>query len=216
MKELRYTLLSDGSSDEVLLPILTWLLKQNGVQCAIQPAWAELRRLREPPKTLVERIQKALELFPCDLLFVHRDAENSPLETRANEIRAAATLAASTTAIPTTLCVIPIRMQEAWLLFDEQIIRRAAGNPHGRAAITLPALEQLEQLPDPKSILHELIRDASGLHGRRRNRMRVNIAARRVVELADDFKPLRNLSAFQALEREIKQTIIAEKWNSYS
>ena len=31
------------------------------------------------------------------------------------------------------ICVIPVRMQEAWLLFDEIAIRHAAGNPHGRS-----------------------------------------------------------------------------------
>lgn len=35
MKELRYTLLSDGPSDQALIPILTWVLVQHGVQCAI-------------------------------------------------------------------------------------------------------------------------------------------------------------------------------------
>lgn len=35
MNELRYTLLSDGPSDRALLPILTWLLRQNGVTGAI-------------------------------------------------------------------------------------------------------------------------------------------------------------------------------------
>lgn len=35
MNEIRYTLLSDGSSDKALLPILTWLLRLHGVECAI-------------------------------------------------------------------------------------------------------------------------------------------------------------------------------------
>lgn len=81
MTELRYTLLSDGSSDEVLLPILTWLLRTNGVQCAIQPAWADLRRLRQPPSKLSGRIKTSIDLFPCDLLFVHRDTESAPHTT---------------------------------------------------------------------------------------------------------------------------------------
>lgn len=106
-------------------------------------------------------------------------------------------------------------MQEAWLLFDEEILRRAAGNPYARIVLKLPALVKLEQLPDPKSILYDLLREAGELHGRRRKQMPLNKHARRIAELADDFKPLRALSAFQALEREIKQTIITEKWHSY-
>jgi hypothetical protein len=46
MRELRYTLVSDGASDQVLLPILTWLLRANGVRCAIQPEWADHKPAR--------------------------------------------------------------------------------------------------------------------------------------------------------------------------
>ena len=45
MTELRYTFVTDGSSDAVLIPILTWLLRENGVEFAIQPAWADLTRI---------------------------------------------------------------------------------------------------------------------------------------------------------------------------
>jgi hypothetical protein len=31
MLDLRYSLVSDGSSDAALLPILSWLLRENGV-----------------------------------------------------------------------------------------------------------------------------------------------------------------------------------------
>ncbi len=46
MKELCYTLLTDGSSDIVLIPILTWTLIENGVKCAIhiQSEWADVRK----------------------------------------------------------------------------------------------------------------------------------------------------------------------------
>lgn len=37
MTELRYTVVTDGSSDVALIPILTWLLRANGVAYAIQP-----------------------------------------------------------------------------------------------------------------------------------------------------------------------------------
>ena len=52
MDALRYTLLSDGSSDQALMPILTWLLREQGVYGAIQPEWADLRRLPRPPSAL--------------------------------------------------------------------------------------------------------------------------------------------------------------------
>lgn len=42
MNDLRYTLVSDGSSDASLLPILNWLLVENGVTLPIRSAWADL------------------------------------------------------------------------------------------------------------------------------------------------------------------------------
>jgi hypothetical protein len=63
MKELCYTLLCDGSSDKALLSILTWLLRANQIECAIQSDWADLRRLPKPPKTLLPRIISSLELY---------------------------------------------------------------------------------------------------------------------------------------------------------
>ena len=99
------------------------------------------------------------------------------------------------------LCVVPVRMQEAWLLFDEAALRTAAGNPRGRQELQLPRLGDIERLPDPKAILRQIIRTASGLSGRRLHRLEVS--TQRVAELIDDFTPLRALLAFQALEQEL-------------
>ncbi len=75
MRELRFTLVADGSSDRALLPIFIWLLREHFGRIPIQPEFADLRRLPNPPRELFERIAKSVELYPCDLLFVHRDAE---------------------------------------------------------------------------------------------------------------------------------------------
>ena len=124
MRELRYTLVSDGSSDRALLPILTWLLDEHRVRCPIQAEWADLRRLPSPPKNLAPRIEKSLELYPCDLLFVHRDAENRSYDQRRAEIDGV--LATIGLTNPPSVCVVPVRMLEAWLLFDEAALRRAS------------------------------------------------------------------------------------------
>ena len=139
MKEFRYTLVTDGSSDRALIPILSWLLQEHGVSQPIQAEWADLRRLQRPPKKLSERIKWSLELYPCDLLFVHRDAETALLGKRREEIRQAlAELSNQVWNDDWTVCVVPIRMQEAWLLLDETAIRTAAGNPHGHRLLELP------------------------------------------------------------------------------
>lgn len=208
--ELHYTLLTDGSSDIALLPILDWLLIQNGIEQPIQSQWADLRSQREPPRELLERIRRSLDLYPCDLLFIRRDAERLTLEQRASEIRTAIAKAGSS-AIPPNVFVIPVRMTEAWLLFDERAIRFAAGNQNGHIPLDLPNLNALEDLSDPKSTLHELILKASGLYGRRLKRLNPNDRVRRVPISISDFAPLRTLAAFQSLEKEIK-TFVTDQW----
>ena len=216
MKELCYTLLSDGSSDKALLPILTWLLREHHVECAIQSEWADLWRLIRPPKTLPGRIIRSLELYPCDLLFIHRDAERESREHRMVEINRAIAEASQSVSVPTRICVVPVRMQEAWLLFDEAALRRAAGNPNGQQPLEIPPLSKLEQLPDPKHVLYELLREASGLQGRRRQKILVGKWASRIAAFITDFTPLRALPAFNVLENDVEQVIREQGWSASS
>lgn len=207
MKELRYTLLTDGSSDRALLPLLNWLLREMRVQLAIQPIWADLGRLRNRPKDLAERIATCIAFYPCDLLFIHRDAERESRQTRVSEIERALAGVGSSQTVPPAVCVVPVRMQEAWLLFDESAIRRAAGNPNGRQPVQLPKMTDCEALPDPKTILHTALRDASGLAGRRLRQFDPHQAALRLADLIGGFAPLRALPAFRRLEADLSQTL---------
>jgi len=203
MDEIRYTLICDGPSDRALLPILTWVLREKGGANRVQAEWADLRRLPMPPQTLRERIVDAVELFPCDLLFVHRDAEKEFPENRYKEIHTALNEAIKWGFQTPAVCVVPVRMTEAWLLFDETAIRVAAGNPNGKNPLSIPDLSVIEQIPDPKRILFEVLRGASGLTGRRLNRLNMAESRIRITELVTDFLPLRNLRAFQRLEEDI-------------
>lgn len=204
--ELRYTLLSDGSSDAALMPILDWLLIENGVSEPIQSQWADLRRLRQPPKELSDRIRVALEFYPCDLLFIHRDAEKFGYAERADEIRNALTKLAEVH-LPPNVYVIPVRMTEAWLLFDESAIRFAAGNRSGQNALHLPDVHALESLPDPKADLYSLIREASNMQGRRLKRLNPGERVRRITTYTNNFAPLRTLDAFRNLEADIAKFV---------
>ena len=204
MNILRFTLVTDGSSDIVLLPILRWLLIENGVTIAIEAKWADLRRLQKKSLKLKDKILSALEFYPCELLFIHRDAEREPREKRIEEIKKALK---EVGAVPSNVCVIPVRMQEAWLLFNENAIRSAAGNRNGRMQLTIPPLSKLETLSNPKDDLHDLLRQASGLQGRRLKNFNVRNQVRRVADFVNDYSSLRELPAFLALENDIKQTI---------
>lgn len=211
MGRLRYTLVADGSSDSCLIPILTWLLRESCGQRPIQGEFADLRRLPSPPRTLAERIERSVELFPCDLLFVHRDAERARAEDRVAEIRRAVKQTKAAT-LP-VVCVVPMRMQEAWLLIDDAALRHAAGNPNGREPLNLPSVGALEALPDAKRILHDRLRSASGLQGRRLASFNERLSVHRVAELIEDFKPLYRLSAFQRLAADVASTAQAQGWS---
>lgn len=189
------------------MPILNWLLKEHAIDCAVQAEWADLYRLPRPPRGLTERVQKALDLYPCDILFVHRDAERESWATRALEIANAVGQVEEGASVPPLVRVVPVRMQEAWLLFDEIAIRKAAGNPNGRERLDLPPTRQVERIPDPKERLYELLRLASGLAGRRLSKLRPRMFAPRVSDFIDDFAPLRALPAFQSLETEVQHAI---------
>lgn len=99
--------------------------------------------------------------------------------------------------------VIPVRMTEAWLLFDEQAIRKAAGNPNGRKDLQLPEPARVETIPDPKDILHRAIQIASELSGRRRAKLSVPERVHRVAQGIDDFSPLLLLPSFRALQEAV-------------
>jgi hypothetical protein len=194
------SLLTDGSSDRVLIPILEWL-----VGCltptALSIRWVDLRGIRPRPTVLRERVHEALRLYPCDVLFVHRDAEGQPAEWRYQEIA---------TALPAHkqgVAVVPVRMQEAWLLHEERALRKAAGRPSGTEPLHLPSLSRVEGIADPKGMLHTALLAAAGVTGRRRRAFDAGGTARRLAELIEDWSPLRQLSAFRQLEADTRNAL---------
>jgi hypothetical protein len=210
---VRTTLVSEGSSDRALLPVLHWLLLDLNFSGSLEQQWADLRQLPRPPRGLPERIRKAVELYPCDLLFVHRDAETMPLSERRQELRSAVQNAGLGDP-PAAVCVVPVRMMEAWLLFDERALRQAAGRPSGRHPLGLPRRQHLEDLTDPKGILHRLLVEASGVTGRRRKKFPTVERVHRLANLIEDYSPLRVLPAFRELEQDLRDVLQANRWIS--
>ena len=199
---LRYTLVTDGSSDRALLFVLDWLCRHH-VQEAVEGHWFDPRPLARLPMSLQDRLLRGRKLYPCDVLFVHRDAEAQDPQNRYEEIAEAVKALAESGADVPHVCVVPVRMTEAWLLFDETAIRRAAGNPNGTVNLDLPPVERAEQLPDPKDMLITAIRTASDLAARRLKKLNVPQCRLRVAELIRDFTPLRRLPAFRRLEDDV-------------
>ncbi len=106
--------------------------------------------------------------------------------------------------------LIPVRMTEAWLLFDEAAIRAAAGRPRGREPLMLPKLSQLEGRADPKELLEGALIEAAGSPGGRalrRLREDLGMLKHRIAENIEDFTPLRALSAFKQWEADLSAAL---------
>ncbi|MET0268053.1 MAG: hypothetical protein ABW202_20860 [Duganella sp.] len=184
MTLLRYTLLSDGSSDAALMPIIESVISEHRPDLAILGQAAGQLLTRD--LSLRSRIPAALAKYPCDALFVHRDAEGQALALRHREI-VAASVGLKTPVIP----VIPIRMTEAWMLSDENAIRFAAENRSGSIKLKIPAKNNWETLPDPKRILFDLLKEASGKQGRALDKFNPHKQRALVTQWMSDFSGLR-------------------------
>jgi hypothetical protein len=134
------------------------------------------------------------------------------LEDRQGEINQAVADASVDDEMFAAICVVPVRMTEAWLLLDIGAIRQAAGNPNGTAPLNLPSPSNIEGLPNPKRVLHNILRTATELGAHRRGRFDTNVAVQRIPECIEDFSPLRRLSAFVALEEAVQETIESQGW----
>ena len=211
MKPFRYTLVADGPSDRCLLPIINFVLGSvTGVaEAGFVSAFAEPSLVAGGAGGLAARMLRACTLYPCDVLFVHRDAEREERVRRVEEISRAATEAE----LRTVVGVVPVRMTEAWLLISEAAIRRAADNPNGTVHLQLPRLSDLETVPDPKALLFDLLTRASEKSGRRLQQFRTvpNLGHRRsrLATIIEDFSPLEQLSAFRAF-RDDTHAVLAE------
>lgn len=196
MRSVSLTLVADGSSDRVLLPFIEALTDSH---CP-DPFVAHFADGLPPgARTIGDRIKAAISLYPCDMLFVHRDAESEDAVTREAEIRRGIEGLASK---PSLICVVPVRMTEAWLLTSEAAIRAAVGNPNGTALLNLPPVARIESV-DAKEALFRALEAAKDLGARRRSRFRPESYRHRVAELFQDMDSVRRLTSFQHLESQV-------------
>jgi hypothetical protein len=206
MIAVHYLLLTDGDSDRVLQPILEMTMRTIDPALTVTGELVDRRVLSlRKARSLADRVAVALEQYEYpDILFIHRDAENQDPTTRLQEIRNAVDACAN---LAPWVPVVPVRMQEAWLLLDESAIRSGSGNPNGRTELDMPPIGSIERIPDPKARLHDLLRDASGLAGRRRKEYHVRTAANRVVGFLGGIEPLRQLPAFRRFETDLRAAL---------
>lgn len=192
-------LLGEGSSDRALLPILRWLLPRC-TPVDVKIDWVDTQRFRIRSHKLAEKVKAALLVQPCDLLFVHRDADRQDPQLRYEEIHVA-------TGAKPHIPVVPVRMTEAWLLIDERAMRAAVGRVSGRQPLDLPPLSRIEAIADPKRVLRETLVRAHGATGHRAQRLDPVSALHRLADLVEDWSALRQLPSFQRLEADTRETL---------
>lgn len=206
MKVLRFTLIADGSSDKTLLKIIKWSLDNLYPKLPNEGNFADFRSLPDPPKGIENKVISAKKYFPFDILFIHRDAEtisSKSINQRVDEIRKEL----NPKDFENAICLVPIKMMETWLLIDLEAIKRAAGNRNYRGKLDIPELKNLENEQQPKKLLHELLKESSGLKGRNLKKFNTDKAVHLVAENIDDFSALRNLFAFQEFEKRLKGVV---------
>ena len=207
--DIRYTFLTDGSSDRALQPIIDWSLRQDHRVGSFVGQPADLSYLREQPRGLSERIRRSVTDYPCNLLIVHRDSETSPLQQRYDEVRQALEASCLGGLLDSCVALIPVRMMEAWLLLSEQAVRQAVGKPTGRVVLDFPRVNRLESLPNPKQLLKELLTTAAEGTARQRRRLHLSSLVHTVADRIEDFSPLERLSSYIFFKEQLNAAIAA-------
>ncbi|MCP2287518.1 hypothetical protein [Nocardia amikacinitolerans] len=198
----------EGTSDLPLAEIVEALFIERGVDVRLsRPDYSLLRNI---PKDVKSRVRVGIELIggSVDLVVVHRDADSTGPQARRKEITdAVESIHASALAVP----VIPVRMTEAWLLLDENAIRRVAGNPRGRTDLGLPVRRKVESVADPKQLLQQCLVKAADCAGRRRDQVakRFNEHRRQLLQQIDYEGPVTDLPSWQQLIIDIDAAVAA-------
>jgi hypothetical protein len=200
VRTLTATFVADGSSDHsALTPLITLLLDE----LVAGPFRLFSAQGISGGHSLEDRLPQALKLFPCDLLLVHRDAETLTVAHREDEITRA--LAQAGIHVP-HVCIVPVRMTEAWLLVDEQAIRSAVGNPTGRVALNLPPRGQIESVAAKERLLQALeVACEFGTH--RKRRFQPQQYRHRVAEEMAELTKVRTLSSFRRFEAALRDQL---------
>lgn len=196
-----------------MLPILEWVLGQYlSASTAIESSWVDISRLpRGKISTPRDKLRSAVDIYPCDILFIHRDEDGIGWAQRSDEIDRWFTEAELVKAV-SPIPVIPIRMSEAWLLVDEKAIRSAASNPNGQTPLNLPKIHEVEGIADPKKLLFHVLVTASGLSGRKRKQFDRNYARRAIANHMTQQALLRHLMAFQKLDSKVRDICQERDW----
>lgn len=190
-RQLAWAIVADGGTDLLLVPVIQWAVHR--LDPGVEILEPEFRKRRGSVGEFLAAYSTG-----AMLIFVHRDAENLTLDERRREFE--------TLERQDVVPVVPVRMSESWLLFDGPAIANAAGSPSSQ--VPVPGIAEIENIPDPKDRLDELLFQAAGAPAGRRGKIfKRSIASRRVsvAEYISDYSPLENVPAFRSFQEALAE-----------
>ena len=214
MHYLGLALYAEGPTDYYFLrPVLQRLCEDVCTQESTQPVEvSEVNSLDHPEvSNEAPREQRILAAAKdargsWNLLFVHADGSGDCDRVRAQQVQPAIELLQQELAREGIgVAVIPIRETEAWAICDGNALRQVFGTTLTDELLELPLLPfAVESDLDPKETLHKAILNTSpsGRHKKQGFTPMLNALGEQV-----SLQQLRRLTAFNALENELKQAL---------
>jgi hypothetical protein len=201
-----FVLIAEGSSDRGMVRHLETLCIDAGADEASGIA-PDFSRLHGVGHSLRDKLRVAVELEPsANLFFLHRDADSRDHRPRLDEIREA--IQTNKMEMP-SIAVVPVQETEAWLLLDEQAIRRVAANPRGRVPLNLPLPSAVEKVARPKELLQRALITAAEVTGRRLDRFKEQFGTQRrtPLEFLPIGGPLQQVDSWTRLRADIRAAL---------
>ncbi|WP_306590808.1 hypothetical protein [Geothrix sp. 21YS21S-4] len=201
---INYLFLAEGTSDQVLIPIINSLIFET-LRLSVNVVIPNFNSVRPRPTSLNSKLNVVNRLYKnIDFLVIHRDADAAGASSRLMEMEQAT--ACSVPSIP-WVPAIPVKMTEAWLLTDRAAIFKAIGCRRSDKKITFCPNKRIEGLADPKDYLFQKIYEIADLPYRRRKDLNVNLVRRRIGDFISDSPELRLLPSFRVFEGRLKKVL---------
>lgn len=203
--KIRFILTGEGSSDRYLVDHIENILIEEGFS-EVSGEAPDLGLFQSSVgRSVAEKLQALVRAYPnADVFFVHRDADDVGLERRREEVLAAANNIPGRRVIP----LVPVCQLEAWLLSDQNSIKRIAGNAAHRGNLqSVPPIRRLEHIVDSKSVLKNALCEASGAQGGRLRKFKERFGEMRA-RLAYDLDPagpVSQLNSYQIFREELRR-----------
>lgn len=208
MLRIRFLFIGEGPSDAALVSVLQELCLLCGAD-EVSGNAPDFSRYPAPiGHRVIDKCRAALRYHTTsNLLFIHRDADDSDPSHRYDEIRNAID---ELELDVRHVAVVPVQELESWLLLDEAAIRQVAENPRGRLPLELPRPSQVEAVSHPKERLQKILIEASEISGRKRRqrfKQRFPQQRRLLVERLDLHGPLERVPAWKRLRADLEVAI---------